>query len=108
MMIPPVPIILQASDGSFINKIALTWTQASGADPDHYEVYRADSGNGSKSLIGSPIDPSFDDFTAVPGSSYTYWVKVCSLAGGCSTYSSSDTGWAKVPKFIFLPVIKKP
>jgi fibronectin type 3 domain-containing protein len=89
---PPVPENVQASDGIFTDKVLIDWDVVSVATS--YELYRAESETGAKTLIGSPTSNSFDDTTAVPGTLYFFWVKACSDAG-CSEYSAYDTGWRK-------------
>jgi hypothetical protein len=112
MIIPPPPINVQASEGTFTNKVVIIWTPASGADPDHYEVYRADSANGTYSLIGSPTNLSFEDTDVAESFSYYYKVKACSLFGGCSFYSTPPaSGWVGKPFTLgnlFLPLIYRP
>jgi hypothetical protein len=90
---PPAPTNVQASDGTYTNKVKVSWNASSGATS--YEVYRATSAAGTKSLLGSPTGTSFNDTTATPGVTYRYWVKACSGAN-CSSYSASNTGWRKL------------
>ncbi len=84
------PTNVQASDGKYTDKVQVRWNASIGATS--YEVYRATSTIGLKNLLGSPTGTTFDDTTATPAVTYTYWVKACSGAI-CSDYSASDTGW---------------
>jgi peptide/nickel transport system substrate-binding protein len=85
------PTDLLASDGTYTNRVTLTWTAASGATS--YQVYRGSTATvADASLLGSPIVTTFNDTTATAGLTYYYWVKACSGAN-CSDYSLSDTGW---------------
>jgi fibronectin type 3 domain-containing protein len=84
------PLNLQASDGTTTDKVSLTWTASSGATS--YNVYRATSWGGAKTLLGSPNSTTFDDITATPGVTYYYWVKAC-LGTHCSAYTTPNTGW---------------
>ena len=88
--IPSPPANVQASDGTFEDKVQITWTASSGATS--YEVYRADTEGGAKTLKGSPETNSFDDTTAVAPTVYYYWVKAVNESGA-SDFSSFDTGW---------------
>jgi fibronectin type 3 domain-containing protein len=84
------PTNVQASDGTYTNKVLVSWNASSGATL--YQVYRADSAAGVKSLLGSPAGTLFNDTTATPGVTYYYWVIACKGAN-CSGYSAYDTGW---------------
>jgi fibronectin type 3 domain-containing protein len=86
----PTPVNLQASDGTYPFKVLLTWNALSGSTS--YNVYRATSWTGTKSLVGSPTTATFADTTAIPGVTYTYWVKACKTVN-CSNFSLSNTGW---------------
>jgi fibronectin type 3 domain-containing protein len=83
---------VRASDGTYTDKVQVTWNASSGAAS--YRVYRATSLTGSKSLLGSPTGTSYDDTGATIGVTYYYWVKTCT-ATLCSDFSASDTGWRK-------------
>lgn len=87
------PANLQASDGSFTGKVQLTWTASIGAT--YYEVYRAMSWSGTKTLIGTPMTTNYYDSTATPGITYYYWVKAC-LGARCSAFPTPNTGWRKL------------
>jgi hypothetical protein len=90
---PPIPPTgVSASDGTYTDKVRVTWSSATGATS--YEVWRYTSNSpGSASKISSP-DPtgtSYDDTSAVTGTTYYYWVKAKN-AGGTSGFSSSALG----------------
>jgi hypothetical protein len=87
------PTGVSASDGTYINKVRVTWNAASGATS--YKVYRATSATGTKSLLGSPTGTSFNDTTATPGVTYYYWVKAC-RSSRCSSYSTRNKGWRQL------------
>ncbi len=87
---PPVPTNVQATDGVYTDRVAVSWNSSAGAT--YYEVYRATSAAGAKTLLGSPSGTSWDDTSAAPGKNYYYWVKACH-GTGCSGFSAYDTGW---------------
>ena len=92
---PPSPIPgVSASDGTYTDKVEVSWT-ASG-DATSYQVYRntSDSSSGS-TQIGTPTESPFDDTTATPGAIYYYFVKACN-AGGCSDFGTSDSGYRAI------------
>ena len=109
---PSAPTGVSASDGAFTDKVRVTWggsgsfdyqiflpmilAGGSGPTPEapYFEIYR----NTSNSTAGAtkladhhPASP-YDDTSAVPGTTYYYWVKACNSAG-CSGFSASDSGY---------------
>jgi hypothetical protein len=106
--LPSAPMGVSASDGTFTDKVRVTWEASSGATS--YEVWRhmSDS-SGSASKISSP-DPtgtSYDDTSATAGTTYYYWVKAVN-ATGTSSFSLSDSGYCStnIPPTVIGPVIK--
>jgi hypothetical protein len=91
---PAAPTSVAASDGTYTDKVRVTHSGSSGAA--YYEVYRATSAGGTKSLLGYPTGLSWDDTTATGGTTYYYWVKACNN-WLCSGYSAYDTGYRSVP-----------
>jgi len=96
---PPLPPSnVQASDGTYDDKVRITWNSV--AEATSYEIYRATSSGGNKSKLGEVSGTSFDDTSASPGTTYYYWAKSCN-GFGCSTeYSSYNTGWRALACFI--------
>ncbi|MDX1413764.1 MAG: trypsin-like serine protease [Candidatus Promineifilaceae bacterium] len=93
--IPAAPLNVLASDGTYADRVQVTWNSSSGATD--YELYRAPSAGGIKTLIANPSATTYNDFTADFGPTYYYWVKACNTSG-CSDYSAYDTGYrAGVP-----------
>lgn len=92
--IPGIPTGIIASDGTFTDRVQVTWNPVSVAS--NYQVYRADSATGNKTLLGTTASSTYNDFTAIQGNTYWYWVKACNTSG-CSDYSSADTGYALLP-----------
>ena len=86
------PTGVAASDGTYTDKVSVTWNASSGAT--RYEVYRntSNSHTGETLLTSSQSSSPYDDTSADPGETYYYWVKACNV-NGCSDYSSFDTGY---------------
>jgi|GEM_PF-3465161 len=83
------PTNLQASDGTYPDKVQLTWTASLGATS--YKIYRATSATGTKTLLGSITGTTANDTSANPGVTYYYWVKAC-RGSKSSVFSTYDTG----------------
>jgi len=89
---PSPPTEVSASDGTYTDKVQVTWNASSGATG--YEVWRnTTSSTSSATRIASSVsETSYNDTTASPERTYYYWVKALNLYGA-SGYSSYDTGW---------------
>src|SRR5581483_6586852 len=86
------PTNLSASDGLFSNKVAVTWSAASGAAG--YQLYRNSTNDPSTAtLITSPGSTSFDDQTASANVTYYYWVTSLNSASVSSPKSVVDSGF---------------
>ncbi|MDA1263075.1 MAG: hypothetical protein O3B75_09300, partial [Planctomycetota bacterium] len=85
---PPPPVGVAASDGTFTNKVSVSWNAVSGATG--YKVFRS----GTAAAIGTVGSSSFkfSDLTATPGTSYDYFVKT-NGTGGLSLPSLSNAGY---------------
>jgi murein DD-endopeptidase MepM/ murein hydrolase activator NlpD len=91
---PGTPTGVSATDGSYTDRVRVSWTAQSGATS--YQVYRNSSNSSSgASLIGSPSSSPFDDASATVNITYWYFVKACNAAG-CSAFSASDSGYRAV------------
>jgi hypothetical protein len=89
-IIPSPPTNVQASDGTYMDKVQVTWTASSGANS--YIVYRATSKRGSKTTLGTTSNTTYDDTTASVGRTYYYYVKA-SNSNGTSELSAYNTGY---------------
>ena len=87
---PPPPTNVQASDGTYMDKVQVTWTASPGATS--YTVYRATQRWGTKPELGTTSNTIYDDTTALAGIIYYYYVKA-SNANGTSNFSAYNTGW---------------
>jgi hypothetical protein len=92
--VPNPPANVLASDGTYPDKVQISWTASTGAT--HYKIFRNTSNvhTGEMELSSAHPASPFDDFSAAPDVTYTYWVKACNTAG-CSNYSLPDTGYAQ-------------
>ncbi len=89
------PTSVAASDGTFCDKVQITWTPPAGATG--FTVYRnTTSSVSTASVIGQTTASPFDDTTANPGTTYFYWVRAennCGLSG----YSANNSGFRGTP-----------
>jgi hypothetical protein len=91
------PTNVQASDGLYNNKIAVTWEPPDNAT--HYKVFRNTVNNSGSAVSISGTDwissTFYYDQTAVTGTTYYYWVKAARSVSGSrsSDYSEVNTGW---------------
>ncbi|GMW00543.1 MAG: hypothetical protein AMXMBFR84_16800 [Candidatus Hydrogenedentota bacterium] len=107
------PTNLQASDGTFTDKVRLTWTDVAGAT--NYKIFRASTWNGGEAAtIGTTSGTTYDDFTALPPQStggsgggckaatpaekagevyYVYWVQALDSGGIQSDWSEPNDGY---------------
>lgn len=94
----PPPENLAASDGEYTGYVRLTWDPAAGGN--WYRVYRGTSMNPKLAAaisgwLNSAAAPPYNDTSAVPGTTYYYWVKVALDDAGtnASDVSNAATGW---------------
>jgi hypothetical protein len=89
---PSPPTNILASDGTYVDKVQVTWSASLGATS--YQVYRSKSSDAgaTKTLLGTTIETLFNDTTAVPMKTYFYWVKA-SNASGTRKFSAPDKGY---------------
>jgi hypothetical protein len=85
------PTGVAATDGTHVDKVAVSWTAAIGATG--YEIWRhTTSSSASAALIGTSGNVTHDDYSAVPGTTYYYWVKATN-SFSTSGFSSYNTGY---------------
>jgi hypothetical protein len=112
---PDKPTGVTASDGTFADKVRVTWGEVlelnfriflplvlyNGGNPGPmpeaptYQVFRHTRNDPSVAISLTENHPGspYDDTSAEPGTTYYYWVKACNSAG-CSDFSEPDTGKA--------------
>jgi hypothetical protein len=95
---PSPPTNVSASDGSYTDKVQITWNTVTGAS--HYQVYRAlySSGLGRSAISGWQTGTSYDDTGVTKGDTYYYWLKAATGSSGdnASDFSASNSGYAAV------------
>jgi hypothetical protein len=106
---PPTstPSGIQASDGTYEDKVMVTWQDVNQATA--YNVYRADANGSNEHKLGTAADNLFNDMSAAAGIAYTYRVRACNEFG-CSDPSAHDTGWRAGDGFdhaAFIPMAMK-
>lgn len=80
-----------ASDGSYADRVLVSWNAATGATS--YWIYRnTANASATASLYGEASSPSFTDTRAEPGVTYYYWVKARNGVG-TSGFSNGNDGW---------------
>jgi len=91
--IPSVPTGVSATDGTYTDKVRITWNSVTGAS--YYRVYRntSASSSGATLLSGDLTGTSFDDLSMTPGQTYYYWVKA-GHSGGWSDFGYFEYGHA--------------
>jgi hypothetical protein len=94
-IVPSAPTGVSASDGTYTDRIHVSWNASEGAGS--YDVYRSLSASGEKTAVGGTSGTSIDDtgVSVLPGMTYYYWVVARSIAGN-SSFSDPDTGWKKI------------
>ena len=82
---------LRATDGTYTDRVQLTWTTVQNAIM--YRVFRClTNGRTCGSPIGFTKSDFFEDTRAKPGRVYFYRLKACTTAN-CSNFSVLDTGY---------------
>ncbi len=89
---PPVPPTgVTASDGTFSNKVAVSWSVVTNATL--YRIYRnTQATTVGANLLGTSVTNFYDDETAALGTLYYYWVKA-SDGTQDSAFSAYDSGY---------------
>jgi len=98
---PAAPTNVQATDGTYNDKVVVTWTGSSGATG--YRIYRNTVNNSSTALYRGQVTASpFSDFMVEPGLTHYYWVKAIN-ASGASGFSLYNTGYRRM-LYTLLPI----
>ena len=91
------PTGLSATDGTYENRIAVSWNAT--VDADSYEIYRASDGN-NFTKIGESTLAYYEDVTSDQNQmstsiEYVYKVRGKKASGAVSSFSNSDIGYLK-------------
>ena len=90
------PANLAASDGTYTNKVAVTWSALTNASG--YQVWRAEANNaGAAARLCNVTQPGYDDTSSAvrPATMYYYWVKAWNNAA-TSEFSNVDSGFCRM------------
>lgn len=92
---PPAPANVTATDGTFPDKVDLSWNASSAADS--YTVYRstANNPNGAPQIAVGLSVASYSDTGVIASTQYYYWVKAFN-SGGASPFSFVNPGHAGI------------
>jgi hypothetical protein len=89
-----IPTGVNASDGTYTDRIIVSWQAVSNASS--YEVWRyAESNRAAAGMIGETTTNGYNDGTSSQGVYYYYWVRAKN-ANGYGSYSASDSGWKRL------------
>lgn len=103
----PAPANLSATKGTYPDRIRITWSTV--PQSGFYMVYKSVVNNPvsafklSDNWISSTV---FDDYMALPGQHYYYWVRAANNSQGSNTYgyssgfSTADPGWINVSNYV--------
>lgn len=82
-----------ASDGTYTNRVDLSWSSTGGADD--YRVYRntSNSSGSAVAITGWQAGTTYDDTSATPGVTYYYWLKARNYCNDESAFGASNSGW---------------
>lgn len=89
---PAAPTSVQATDGLYTDKVAVSWSAPFGATGYEVWCHTTDS-SADANQIGSATTTNFDDTPAAAGATHYCWVKATNAAGA-SGFSASDAGHA--------------
>jgi len=93
--IPSAPANVSATDGTYNDKIKITWAASNSATG--YEVWRSTSNKSTTAVrrASNITNTYYYDTSGTTGTIYYYWVKAKNDSG-TSGFSSSDSGYKKV------------
>ncbi|MCX7003597.1 MAG: right-handed parallel beta-helix repeat-containing protein [bacterium] len=89
--LPDAPASISASDGTYTNKIIITWSTA--RDAQWYALYRlaAPTNGAPVALLQTPSN-AYVDLDVALGTRYYYWVRAGNTSGW-SAFSAPDSGY---------------
>jgi hypothetical protein len=87
---PACPGNIRASDGTYTDKVRVTWDGSTHVES--YKVYRSSTPDGPREEVSHLSGASYDDVSVPAGVPHTYWVVACS-ASQCSAFDGHDLGY---------------
>ncbi len=89
---PAIPTGVSASDGTYTDRIEMSWDSVTCTD--EYIVNRSDSDSDYGEEIAETTDTSYtdDDHGLIPDTRYYYWIRAYNSSGP-GDFSDSDTGY---------------
>jgi fibronectin type 3 domain-containing protein len=94
-----IPANVAASDGTFTDRIDLTWDVSAGAVG--YQIYRSTTNNpAGAAALDTTTTNTYDDTTAVAGTTYFYFVAAQDSLNRLSAKGGGDSGYRAVPPAI--------
>lgn len=91
---PAPPAEFTVSDGTFPDRVRLTWSPV--PEAGGYEVWRSPSAGGEFAFLAKTAYTSYDDTSVVLGTTYWYKVRACNRIG-CGEFTPAKAGRALVP-----------
>jgi fibronectin type 3 domain-containing protein len=97
---PDAPQNVQATDGTYKDKVDITWSAVSNTDA--YIVFRntEDNSAGAADISGEITETTYSDTDAEPGIIYYYWVRAKN-SGGLGPFSAGDQGYLELPGIVY-------
>lgn len=94
--LPPSSVTnVQASDGTFWEYIAISYTNVT--DATKYEIWRNTTNDtASATKLADDDGSAYNDSAGLLGTTYYYWVRACN-SSGCGVFSTPDTGYKASP-----------
>jgi len=105
--VPLAPMNLTASQGSYSNKVTVSWDQINGGQK--YQVYRntSDDSSGATDISGELSTNYYVDTTMTINIDNYYWVKAWN-SNGWSSFGASTIGFATVAEAPHMPTNVSP
>ncbi len=90
----PAPTEVSATDGTYTDKIVVSWLPSEGATS--YDVYRDNYPEGEKTKIATTEDTNYEDTSVDCPDAYYYFIKASNSIIS-SEYSAYDSGYLRCP-----------
>lgn len=90
--LPEPPSALSATQGTYSNKIEVTWSAAGGATG--YDIFRSYGTNSSAWIWTNQQSLSYQDYDVEPGTHYFYKIRSRNTYGASTNFSATAEGYA--------------